>query len=1087
MGLVTKRLAGALALQLLLMTSAFGQASDGNVTGVVYDPSGAVISGAAVEATQVSTNAVSATVSGPDGSYRFNNLPVGRYEIRASADRFLPLTIRNVAVELNRTVTVAVTLPVAGVEQAVEVTDAAAPIDASTAQVSSTYNSRLAQDLALGANVGGVDNHYGVLNLSLTGAGVASSGGIGQGVGPSVGGQRPTNNNYVIDGIDNNRRDTTGPISYVSNEATSSVTVIQNAAAPEFGHSTGGTFNVSVKSGGNDMHGSAYEYLSNRYLNALDASFKRQGINERQRLDQNRLGGALGGAIVKNKLFYFGNFEYSPYGQNATSSSAVFTPTAEGYAALERIPGLNTTNLGVLKQYAPASAQAAKTTRVAGETISLGVLPIVAPFYINRWDYIGSIDWDASQKDKFRGRFIGNNIRAVDSFAGLPAFFGKQPTNGYNTSLTWFRTVSASALNELRVGYTRHFNQTSAGDFAFPGLDAFPTIGIQSDLNLSLGPSSIAPQSAVINTYSLVDNFTWFRGRHTLKAGFDVRRVIAPQFFVTRVRGEYNYSTLDRFLRDLTPDRMAQRSFGNATYWGNLWSNYAYLNDDIRLRPNVTLNLGLRYEYVDVPASSKMQSLNSASSVPGLIDFREPKAQRANFAPRVGLVWSPGNSGTLAIRAGAGLSYDQWYQNLGLLTLPPQFFTTVDQTAAAGTNFLANGGIRSAPVGSGLSVPDARASTVSYIPDQVRPYAAHWTLGVQKTLRNNYVVEVRYLGTRGVHLPFQTRLNSASVVTPQHSLPMFLSRPTQGELDGLPLTLNQLRSETNPLVQQYFDAGFRAPITSFKPVGNSTYHGLATQITKRMSRDLQFSTAYTWSHNIDDSTIPVFSTLIVPRRAQDSYNLRPERASSALDRRHRLAVTGVYDAPWFRNSESWLLRNAAGNLTVSGSYIAESPMYATVQSLSDANLNGDIFGDRALINPAGDPFRGSGSLPLANSAGQVVGYLAADPSARYVAAAPGLFPNAGRQTLPLRGINNVDLSLMKNFDLGETRKLQVRADFVNAFNHSQFIPGSANTVQPVPQMGTVNYFLPGHPDFGNPETAFRNNARTIQLALRLMF
>ncbi len=1076
-----------LLLAALSLAIVLGQASDGNLTGVVLDASGAVIPNATIEVTQVATNAASTTRSGSDGSYRFNNLPAGVYEIRASADRFLPLTIRSVRVELSRTVSVPVTLPVAGLEQAIEVTEAAAAVDASTAQISSTYERRFAQDLALGANVLGSDNHYGVLNLSLTSAGVASSGGIGQGVGPSVGGQRPTNNNFVIDGIDNNRRDTTGPISYVSNEATSSVTIVQNAAAPEFGHSTGGIFNINVKSGSNAIHGSAYDYITNRYLNALDASFKNQGISDRQRLDQNRAGGTLGGAIVKNKLFYFGNFEYSPYGLSGTSSSAVFTPTAEGYSALERLSGINTTNLGVLKQYAPASAQASKTTRVGGQEIPLGILPIVAPAYINRWDYIGSIDWEATAADKFRGRFIGNNVRAVDNFAGLPAFFGKQPTNGYNTSLTWFRTVSASALNEFRVGYTRHFNNTSAGDFAFPGLDAFPTIGIQTDLNLSLGPNAGAPQSAAINTYSLVDNITWFRGRHTFKAGFDVRRVIAPQFFVSRVRGEYNYSTLDRYLRDLTPDRMAQRSFGNATFWGNLWSNYAYVSDDMKLRSNVTLNLGLRYEYVDVPAGSKSQSLNAASSVPGLIDFREPTAQRANFAPRIGLVWAPGKSGTLAIRAGAGMSYDQWYQNLGLLTLPPQFFTTVDQTAGPGSNFLATGGIQPAAVGSGLSVADARASTVSYVPDQVRPYSIHWTLGIQKTLRKDYTVEIRYLGTRGVHLPFQTRLNSASVVTANHSLPTYFSRPTQGELDGLPLTLNALQAERSPLVQQYFDAGFRAPITAFKPIGNSIYHGLATQVTKRMSRDLQFSSGYTWSRNIDDSTVPVFSTLIVPRRAQDSYNLRPERASSALDRRHRLSISSVYDAPWLRGSESWLLRNVAGNFTFSGTYIAESPMYATVQSLRDANLNGDIFGDRAIVNPAGDALRGSASLPLANSTGQVVGYLAADPTARYVAANPGTLPNAGRQTLPLRGINNVDLSLMKNFDLTEGRKLQFRADFNNAFNHSQFTPGATNSVQPVPQMGSINYFFPGHPDFGNPETAFRNNARTVQLAVRVQF
>ena len=146
--------------------------------------------------------------------------------------------------------------------------------------------------------------------------------------------------------MDNNRRDVTGPIAVISNEATGEFTLIQNMMSPEFGHSSGGTFNVVPKTGTNDLHGTFYEYFQNRNLNALDASFKRQGISDRQRLDQNRLGAAIGGPIIKDKLFYFGNFEYIPYGQAGTPSSAVYAPTAEGVAMIDSMPGISQTNWG---------------------------------------------------------------------------------------------------------------------------------------------------------------------------------------------------------------------------------------------------------------------------------------------------------------------------------------------------------------------------------------------------------------------------------------------------------------------------------------------------------------------------------------------------------------------------------------------------------------------------------------------------------------------------------------------------------------------------------------------------------------------
>lgn len=1077
----------------------FAQATDGNIVGVVTDKTGAAIAGAVVEATNTATNVKLSAQTSEQGDYRIRNVPVGRYTLTFSAQGFTTSSLTNFSVELNKSSTANMGLDVGAVATSVEVTEAAATINTTNAQLQSSYDSKQALELGMSSNVAGGGNTYGVLNLSLLSAGVTSSGGVGYGAGPSVGGQRPTNNNFVIEGIDNNRRDITGPVAYVSNEAVSEFTLLQNMAAPEFGHSSGGTFNTVIKGGGNAVHGSLYDYMQNKNLNALDAAFKRQGISERQRFDQNRLGGTIGGPIIRNKLFYFGNFEYIPLGQASTPSSAVLSPTAAGFAMLDSLPSssvatpisISKTNYDIFKQYAAPAPTATGSTTVLGRTIPIGNLPIVAPAFTNIYNYLGSIDYNISDKDQIRGRFVGDNIRAIDNTPNLPVFFSSQPTNSYLASATWFHNFSPNVLNEFRGAYTRFYQQVPVGSYAYPGLDVFPNLQFTQDLNLQLGPDPNGPQGTVINSYQVADNFNWTKGRHTIKIGYDGRRVIAPQSFIQRARGDYGYDTLERFLLDTTPDQVAERSFGVSDYWGNLWSHYAYANDDFKITRNLTLNLGIRWEYVGNPAAAASQALNSVSSVPGLITFGKPTTEKNNWAPRVGLVWSPGNSGQTVIRAGFGMAYDQVYQNLGILSLPPQFVTTIDRSPADGDQhgFLAAGGIRNPNPGGGanLSPEDARLQTASYVPNQQRPYSVNWTIGIQQVVARDYTIEIRYLGNRGVHLPAQIRLNAGTVVTAANSLPTYMSRPSDAQLNALPLTLDALKNQVDPISQRYNDAGFGSYIVGFMPVNNSSYHGLATQITKRFSNHLQFVTSYTWSHLIDDGTAAVFSTVIAPRRAQDFNNLRPERSSSALDRRHRWTMSWIYEAPWFSGNSNWFAKNIIGNWSTTGTFTAESPMYGTVQSGVDSNLNGDTAGDRVIVNPSGTNGVGSGVSALKNSAGDTVAYLADNPNARYIVAGEGAYANGGRMTLPLRGIHNFDISVLKRFNITESKRLEFRGEMYNAFNSSQYTPGAINTVQPISRTDTRNYLLPSNSTFNQPETAFANNARVIQLVGRFVF
>ncbi|MBC7926145.1 MAG: TonB-dependent receptor, partial [Bryobacteraceae bacterium] len=1062
------------ALAILALPSAgLAQAINGNIVGTVFDATGAAIPNATVELSNLSTGTNTLTSSGSTGEFRFNNVAVGKYNLTASAGGFSKLTLTDLQVELNRTLTANVKLNLGNVSSEVTVVDASTAIDTTTAQVQNTFTTAQALELPQSSNGGN-----GVLNLSLLGAGVSSGGGVGSGTGPSIGGQRPTNNSFNIEGVDNNRRDVTGPNGYVSNEATQEFSLLQNQYSPEFGHSSGGIFNTVIKSGTNQIHGSLYEYLQNRKLNAVDVSQSRQGLTSNPRFDQNRLGGTVGGPIVRNKLFYFGNFEYQALGQASVPSAGVFAPTAEGYSLLDRMSGISQTNYDILKKYLAPAPAASDNTVVNGRNIPIGILPINAPNFQNAYNLVSSSDYNISDKDQLRVRYVYNKTDTIDNTAALPVFFALQPSRSHLATLAEYHTFAPNLTNEFRAAYSRFFQIVPVGDYEFPGLDVFPNLQINQDLNVQIGPNPNGPQSTVINTYQLVNNVSWNKSRHSMKFGYDGRKIIAPQVFVQRARGDYQYKNLEQYLLDQAPSDAGERSAGSFPFAGDLLSHYAFVNDEFRLRPNLTLNLGLRYEFVDVPFGSKLQRLNSASSVPGLISFNEPKAQKNNWAPRIGIAYSPGNAGKTSIRAGFGMAYDQIYQNLGILSLPPQFSTTLNVTGNE-TNFLKGGGLPNT-ISSNPSAAEARVLTSSFVPDQQRPYSLSWNIGVQHVFHNDYTAEVRYLGTRGVHLPVQVRLNRTTNVTPTQSLPTYLTAPSQAQLDALPLTLQALQAlSTN----SFASAGFANNITGFMPWGNSSYHGLAAQLTRRFSNGLYFLGAYTWSHNIDDSTAAIFSTFLTPRRPQDFGNLRNDRSSSALDRRQRFTFTSSYDVPWFKNS-GWSVKNLLDNWLVNGTYTYESPEYATVQSGVDSNLNGDTAGDRAIVNPAGADGMGSDVTALTNSRGATVAYLAMNPNARYIKAGPGAYANGGRNTLPLRPINNVDFSVQKRFTYTERMKFEVGAQLYNAFNHAQFVPGFPSTVGPRTRTDTRNQLIPGNSIFNQSEAVFSSNPRVVQIFAR---
>ncbi len=301
----------ALLAVILIAPAAFGQAIDGDVVGTIYDATGAAVPNAHVTLENVATGVRKSATTGGEGTYRVSNVLIGSYTVTVGAAGFAGAVVNKAQVDLNKVTTVNVPLHLATVKADVTVVEAPMLLDTTTAQIGIDFSDRTTEDLAISS----ANSGNGALNLALLDGGVASSGGVGAGTGPSVGGQRPRSNYFTVEGVDDNRKDTTGPSTLVPNEAVAEFTSLQNQYSAEFGHSGGGQFNTVIKNGGNVIHGSLFEYLQNRYLDAVDQEYARQGFRTPQRYDNNRLGGEIGGPIKKNSLFYYGLLEDNPVGQ----------------------------------------------------------------------------------------------------------------------------------------------------------------------------------------------------------------------------------------------------------------------------------------------------------------------------------------------------------------------------------------------------------------------------------------------------------------------------------------------------------------------------------------------------------------------------------------------------------------------------------------------------------------------------------------------------------------------------------------------------------------------------------------------------
>ncbi len=439
-------------------TGVYGQAISGSLVGTVIDSSSAVVANASVEAMKIDTGIITTTTTGNTGAYRFENLPVGTYRIIVKSSGF-KTAIQLVDVVLNQTGTLNVTMTLGATSETIEVSGVAATIDTTSAQLQSNYDERFSQDLGI-TSAGGTG--AGVLNLSLL----------------SLGGQRPYNNNFTVEGVDNNNKALTGNLITVPNDAVENFTLLTNQFNTEFGHSSGGQFNTTIKSGTNTFHGSLYEYFRNRNLNAVDNAFVLQGFTSNPRFDSNRYGGTFGGPIIKNKLFFFSNFERQGISLTATSGGQVLTPTETGLTAIAADPNLSATNFGVFKQYVPVAptasdclpySSAPASGSCAAGSVPIGAVTIAAPAWQNFTNYVQSVDYNISSRDQLRGRYIYNKVDKIDQSANLSAFYTVEPFR-FHLSLYSRRIPYLHPIGSQRVpgGLQSVFQQPACGELPIP-------------------------------------------------------------------------------------------------------------------------------------------------------------------------------------------------------------------------------------------------------------------------------------------------------------------------------------------------------------------------------------------------------------------------------------------------------------------------------------------------------------------------------------------------------------------------------------------------------------------------------------------
>ena len=898
---------------LLSASSTWSQGNQGTLEGSVSDPSGAAVAGAQLTVTNDATGLKFQTTTDSDGLFTFPVLPVGSYTVEVGHAGFSKLTRKDVKLTVGARLNLALALSVAGQGESVTVTSETPLVETTRSQVSSTVDSQSVANLpVLGRNF---------INFVLLTPGVTLDRRDGD---ISFAGQRGTLNSLVVDGSDSNNTffgQTTGrtgsgraPYQF-SQDAVAEFQVNSNSYSAELGHAGGAVINVITKSGTNSFHGTAFEFYRDTSLNAQDSITKSRG-QSKSPLHFNQFGGNLGGPVVKEKLFFF--FDYD--GQRNTLPNFVFLNLPKGFT-VSSDPNIGPYQTAALNYLTP---RAGSWTRTQNQDV-----------------YLGKVDWHISQNHLLTGRinsqrFTGNNFEnggAQNSLEHTGASL--VTTDTFSARLT--STFSSKLTNVAAYTYLRD-NEPGQVNSANPEA----TIR-QGGTVLVVGRNSFSPRFTNIHRNQWGDTVTLVHGRHVLKMGADFIRDQIANFFPGNFSGSFTFNSLEAFGRNLNgvsqrvpSDVSYLQAFGGVNTSGpatnpNLFETSVFLQDEWRFRRNLTLNLGVRYDLqrVDSPTTTNPLALVAGVNT-GFI-----KNPANGPEPRVGIAWTPMGDNRMVVRGGYGIFYGRTpsimygtaMSNNGLNVAS---FTFDSTTTLAPPQYPNN--ICGAPGGPGTSpscpAPSGGKSGApiifSFDPNYKQPMVQQWSLGIERELFHNLSLNVSYLGVHATHLQRTRDINL----------------PTIG-------AANVLFGSSTIAVPRY---GAR-PVSAFNRIeqfegsANSIYHGLSVQLNKRLGQGFQFTTSYTWSHVIDDNPD---ATAVVPGTFDDAKMVQfptlpgADRASGQNDQRNRFVVSGIWNLDSYTRGMSAAPRYLLGGWELSGIFTAQSGQPYSGLVAGDLNNDGNL-------------------------------------------------------------------------------------------------------------------------------------------------
>jgi hypothetical protein len=986
----------ALSIVLLCSTALYAQVTTATIYGNVADASGSQIAGATVTITNEQTNAVQTTTTNEAGEFTFDFLQVGQYRLGITAPNFKEQIQNNIVVAAGQRLRLNSTLEAGSINEKVTVTAEAPLINAVNAQQQISHNTEEVREVPLARRDW--------TNVLAVGTGVEVRG-SGTGTGVVLNGLPPGGISLTVDGTQGSSSSegtsltqfgNFNLIKVISLEAISEVNVTKGIIPAEYSNTLSGNIGLITRGGTNEFHGSLFENYIGRALNARNP-FQAVRPNE----VFNQFGGSFGGPVIKDKLFFFGVYE--GYRQRRFSNVNEQVPTAEFRArAIAAVPAY--------RAFFDAFPQPTQTAAAGAATAAfIGTRPQNG----NDNHFVVRGDYNINDLNRISSRYTRGRPDSLSYLSTVYPFIFNGKDDSFTTS--YFRTQSIFS-SETRFGFNRNDVSRLLGvdvtTGAAPGISGFPFSAGGGEILASRGKS-----------FSIEEIVAFNRGRHSVKFGG-----IYLNQNQTRDNSEaptFTYGSEADLLAN-NPTRL-QVTFGVLPYVIKTQTVGFFVQDDFKVRPNLVLNLGLRYDYFTVPTERDNRLFNR-DGIFGPLRTAEQgifNPDKNNFAPRVGAAWTLDKEGKTVVRGGFGVFYTRTpiFNIIELIrnseNEPFRFTFSRAEAQALGLRYpVTTEQVRALFVAN----PNTPKAGTVINPDFPSPYSLQWLLSVQRQLTSTIAIDVAYVGTRGVKLLANRQANVVNRLTGL--------RPNPGFTEF-----------------RYFDTS-----------ESTRYHALQATLQKRFSDDLQFNLNYTWSRSIS-YTAGDLATLTAP---QDSNNFSLERGPSPFDIPHRFTADFIYELPFARvfEADNYAKRLLLRGWQVSGLFRAESGAPFTV-----ATLPSSILGQRVDY---------VGGSPYADSSNDPLQYLnRAAFAAVPVAAASGapIRPGTlGRNALRLPSIWVFDLGLAKNLAFTERVRLQLRADLFNAFNHVNY--------------STINTTITSAA-FGR--FTGTTGARVIQLNMRLTF